>query len=316
MNDISNCLVLGGSGFLGSYLVDRLVELEHNVTVFDLNKQTSTIFEPNTIKKISFHVGNFSNDEDIKLALKNVEYVFHFITTTIPATSNKNPIADLESNVARTVRLLELCRNTDSFKKIIFISSGGTVYGIPKTKPISEDHPTDPICAYGIGKLAIEKYLHFFNFTYGLEYTILRCSAAYGERQDFSKPLGAIGVFLNRLADEKPIAIWGDGKIVRDFIHAEDVASACTLAMKDGRSKIYNVGSGSSVTLNDLLREIEKELNIKPDVEYQHSRSFDVSDNTLDISLIKKELSWEPKISLSMGIKRVWDRLVSKQTVS
>lgn len=316
MVNISKCLVLGGAGFLGSYIVDRLAENSHEVMVFDLNRQTDNLYKSDTLTRVRFQTGNFSNDQDIKTALKGIEYVFHLISTTIPATSNQNPIADIESNIARSVRLLELCKDSSCFKKIIFLSSGGTIYGRPLVKPISENHPTNPICSYGISKLAVEKYIFLFNQLYGFDYAILRCSAAYGERQNLTKPLGAIGVFVKRALDKKPIVIWGNGETVRDFIYADDVASACILAMKNTNNKIFNVGSGSGITLNRLMRKINNELGINPVVEYQPSRTFDVSDNTLDINLIRKELGWSPTVSLNEGIRRVWKTLHANKKAS
>ena len=297
---------------MGSYVVDKLAEVGHEVIVFDLNRQADNLFNSSTLKNIKFKAGNFSNDQDIKSSLEDVEYVFHLISTTIPATSNQNPIADIESNIARSVRLLELCRENSCFKKIIFFSSGGTVYGAPLIKPIPESHPTDPICSYGIAKLAIEKYICLFHQLYDFDYTILRCSAAYGERQNPSKPLGAIGVFLNQALNKRPIFIWGNGEIVRDFIYADDVASACVLAMDNNVNKIFNVGSGTGITLNQLVQEIKNEIGIDPRVEYQPSRSFDVTDNTLDISLISEELGWLPKTTLNEGIHRVWKAFTDK----
>src|SRR5690349_8458886 len=214
-----NCLVLGGNGFIGSHLVDKLLADGHSVRVF--NRHEEHFRKP--IASVEYQYGDFGNRELLMEALKGVDAVFHLISTTLPKTSNDDPAFDVQSNVVETVFLLEQCM-ARQVKKIIFISSGETAYGKPPTLRIPEKSPTDPECSYGITKLAIEKYLYLFWYLHGLDYTILRLANAYGERQRPTATQGAIPVFLERAMRNDEIVVWGNGSVVRDYIHVKDIA--------------------------------------------------------------------------------------------
>lgn len=160
--------------------------------------------------------GDLGNHGLIREALEGIDVVFHLASTTLPKTSNDDPGYDVRSNVVDTIQLLEACVDA-GVRKVIFASSGGTVYGVPERLPIKEDHPTNPISSYGIVKLTIEKYLGLFHYLYGLDYAALRISNPYGPYQDPAGQQGAISVFLHRILSGQPIAIWGDGEIVREL---------------------------------------------------------------------------------------------------
>src|SRR5690349_21751867 len=182
------CLVLGGCGFMGSNLVDQLLHLGYRVRVFDIptaNRINLASVEP----RIEFCGGDFLNAQDLDRALQGVDSVFHLVGTTLPADSNRRPAFDLESNVIGTLGLLEACVRHE-IKHFVFASSGGTVYGEPEKIPIPEDHPTNPLCSYGITKLTIEKYLQLFHRLYGLNYTILRIANPYGRYQNLTSGQG------------------------------------------------------------------------------------------------------------------------------
>ena len=174
------CLVLGGSGFLGRHLCRWLVQQGYEVRAFGSAAGFGNSKLPDNVDLCA---GDFLNEDDVQRALVNCDIVFHLISTTIPETSNKNLVYDVESNVIGTIKLLTSLKGK-KVKKIIFISSGGTVYGVPQYVPIDEKHPTSPICSYGITKLAIEKYLHYFNSLNGLDYCVLRVSNVFGEEQN------------------------------------------------------------------------------------------------------------------------------------
>src|SRR5262249_42060795 len=142
--------------------------------------------------------------------LEGCQTCFHLVSTTLPKSSNADPVFDVESNVLATIRLLTQAIQT-GLKKVVFVSSGGTVYGVPKQIPILETHATDPMCSYGITKLSIEKYLHLFHVLHGLDYTVLRLSNPFGEGQRVHASQGAVAVFLGKVLRGETVEIWGDG---------------------------------------------------------------------------------------------------------
>lgn len=305
------CLVLGGCGFLGSHLVDGLLDKGYEIVVFDkVDVDTKNI--NHNLNKIDLIEGDFANKNDLQRAIRDIDYIFHFIGTTLPESSTKNPVYDIETNVISSINLLEIAKS-GNVKKIIFASSGGTIYGIPQKVPIPEDHPTNPICAYGISKLMIEKYLHLYFSLHGLDYVSLRFSNAYGERQDPDKSQGVIGVFLEKIIRGDPINIWGDGKVVRDYIYVKDIVDACLKAseLKQTKYHIFNIGSGNGISLNELIEIIRKGAGKEIKVKYTQGRKIDVPINILDTTLAKKVFGWKPKVLIEQGIKTVLSNLLS-----
>lgn len=297
------CLVLGGCGFIGSHLVDALIDQGYQVVIFDkVNVDTKNIYH--VINKIELITGDFANQDDLKNVIRNIDYIFHFIGTTLPQSSTENPIYDIASNVIPTIQLLEIARSA-SVKKIIFASSGGTIYGIPKIIPITEDHPADPVCAYGISKLMNEKYLHLYSRLYGLDYVALRFANAYGSRQNPHGSQGAIAVFLGNISKGNPIHIWGDGTVVRDYIYVKDVVYACLKAIETKQKEyhIFNIGSGIGTSLNQLIEIFRKQVKKNIQVRYTPGRKIDVPINILDINLAKDILKWEPTVSFEEGLE-------------
>jgi len=304
-------LILGGCGFLGSHLVDGLLNNDYEVVVFDkVNVDTKNI--SNNLNKISLIKGDFTNKNDLQKAIRDIDYIFHFIGTTLPQSSTQNPIYDIETNVISTINLLEIAKSAN-VRRVIFASSGGTIYGIPQKVPIPEDHPTNPICAYGISKLMIEKYLHLYYQLYGLNYVSLRFSNAYGERQDPDKSQGVIAVFLGKIMRGDPLIIWGNGKVVRDYIYIKDIVNACLKAMNSKQTKyhIFNIGSGNGISLNELIEIMRKCAGKEIKVKYAQGRKIDVPINILDTTLAKKVFGWKPKVLIEQGIKTVLSNLVS-----
>lgn len=298
-----NCLLLGGGGFIGSNLCYGLLEAGHKVSVFE-KECRNKLNLVDIANHISWIEGDFLNPEHLKTAVKGVDIVFHLISTTLPQSSNESPAYDVTSNVVPTLHLLDAARMYD-VQKVIFFSSGGTVYGIPQTIPIPENHPTQPICAYGIHKLMIEKYLALYYKLYNLDYSILRVSNPYGERQRPTGSQGAITVFTYKALMGLPIEIWGDGSVERDYIYIYDVVRAAIKLMSLRTDhKILNIGSGKGVTLNDLIRIIETTLELRPDVRYMSARKFDVPVNILDTSRVREVLGWVPEIDLSTGVRK------------
>ena len=298
-----NCLVLGGNGFIGSHLVDRLLAEGHNVRVFD--KYEEHYRKPLT--EVDYRYGDFGNRGLLTEALTDMDVLVHLISTTLPKTSNDDPAFDVQSNVVETLFLLEQCI-TRKISKIVFMSSGGTIYGKPSILPIPENGPADPECSYGITKLTIEKYLALFNRLYGLEYTILRPSNVYGSRQNPDGIQGAISVFLGRVARGVPIQVWGDGNVVRDYIYIDDLVDAINKSVKMSTpDRIFNIGSGKGVSINKIIEIICQVTKSDKCVEYQAKRIFDVQEIYLDVRRARQQLNWCATTPLEDGIKKTWD---------
>ena len=300
---MASCLVLGGAGFIGSHLAEALLQAGHRVRIFDRPHLDRL---PAFLQRGEFEVftGDFLNPRTLSPALEGSEIVFHLVSTTLPKTSNDNPMYDVESNVMGTLRLLELCRQ-QGVRKVVFASSGGTVYGVPRSVPIDESHPTDPICSYGIHKLAIEKYLQLNHRVHGLDYCVVRPANLYGPRQRLDIAQGAVAVFLDRALRGKPIQVWGDGSVVRDYLYVGDAAEALLKAAAfEGEPRLFNIGSGAGTSLTQLIKEIEALLGRAVPVEYTAARSLDVPANVLDASLARRHLGWAPRTSLAEGLRR------------
>lgn len=303
-------LVIGGNGFIGSHLVELLLEESTEVRVFD--RYPNRFGQP--VAGVEYIVGDMGNHGEAAHAVKGVDWVFHLAYTTLPETSNDDPVYDVRSNVVDTLQLLQECC-AQGVKKVVFISSGGTVYGVPKTVPIHEDHSTEPICSYGITKLTIEKYLALFQRVHGLEYVVARLSNPYGERQNPQAKQGAVGVFLGRIARGEKLTIWGDGEVVRDYVYIKDACKALISAAKykPGATdpRIFNVGSGAGCSLNELVDALRKVVDARVEVEYTASRVLDVPANVLDVSLAKKHLNWSPTTTMDDGLRCSWNWIKS-----
>jgi UDP-glucose 4-epimerase len=296
-------VVFGGSGFLGQRLCKELVAGGNNV------RSVSRTGRPRGAVQSWWHnvdwVSADLGTETSAPTMVGADLVFHLASSTYPSTSNSDAVFDLESNLVGSVRMLKTAVECQ-VRRVIFISSGGTVYGIPKQNPISETHPTDPICSYGIHKLAIEKYLHLFRALKDLDSVVLRVSNIYGEFQSLERPLGAVSHFTHRAVKGRPIEIWGDGTIRRDYVHVDDVVDALVRSISyQGPEHIFNIGSGRSVSLNQLLELIRQRVATEIVANYTPARSFDVQENVLDITRAARELGWEPSIDLETGLDRL-----------
>lgn len=305
------CLILGGGGFIGANLSAGLTAAGHSVRIFEHPHTQGQ--QPSQIARYDEWVeGDFLNPTDVDDALEGCDAVFHLVSTSLPRSSNDNPPYDVESNLVSTLRMLESARR-HRIGKVIFCSSGGTVYGVPRQIPISETHPTDPICSYGIVKLAIEKYLHLFHVLHGVDYRVARLANPYGQGQRLVASQGAVAVFLHHALNDEPIEIWGDGSVTRDYIHIDDVVAALLEMLRyDGPERIFNIGSGRGLSLNALMGEIGKILGRDVRHEYRPGRQFDVPVNILDIARAQQELNWSPRISLADGVARTLEWVRSK----
>jgi UDP-glucose 4-epimerase len=296
---------------MGSYLVKSLADHgEKKVTVFDRPDARSL----NLVSELGAEIyeGSFLDRDGLAKALVGHDIVYHLASTTVPQTSNDDPICDVMTNVIGTLGLLEeACKA--HVKKVIFASSGGTVYGIPKEIPISENHPTEPYNYHGVGKLAIEKYLHSFWVFHGLDYCILRIANAYGERQPITGTQGVISSFLNKVIHSQELEIWGDGSIVRDYVYIGDIVNALYLAAKyDGEPRIFNIGAGQGHSINDIINIIKSMTRQSLKMKFLPNRPFDVPVNVLDISRARMHLDWQPSVGILEGIARTYEWMLKE----
>lgn len=297
------CAIFGGGGFIGSAIADRLLHDGHALRIFERPRVPPyRTFTSN--EAVEWITGDMLSTHDVGAAIDGMDVVLHLVSSTLPKTSNDDMVYDVQSNLVSTLQLLNLMV-AKQVRRIVFISSGGTVYGRPQYTPIDEQHPTDPAVSYGITKLAIEKYLLMFEGMHGIKANILRVANPYGERQRVETAQGAVGVFLHRALLNQPIEIWGDGSTTRDYLHISDVADAFARAVRhDGQSSVFNISSGTGTTLNQLLAVLEDTLGRSIERRYLPGRAFDVPVSVLSNALARRELGWEPRVSLRDGIDR------------
>ena len=295
----TRCTVLGGGGFLGVHLCRRLVAAGAEVRAFGRRVRF-----PSALPDVDWIPGDLADTSTLAAALDGSDVVFHLVSSATPASANVDTAADVRANVAPTLELLDACRAA-GVARVVFLSSGGTVYGVPEQVPIPETAPTDPITAYGVQKLAIEKYLHVHAHLHGLDYRVLRVANAYGPYQTALKNQGAVSAFARAALAGRPIEIWGDGSVTRDYVYADDVADACARAAAHvGPERIFNVGTGVGTSLSDLIAALARQLGRRPEVRLRSARPLDVPRNVLDVARARDALGWCPTTDLETGLAR------------
>ena len=294
-------LVTGGAGFIGSNLVDRLIELGHNVVIVD-NFLTGS--RSNLNPKAIFYEVDVRNKEELEKIFDEhkPEYVFHLAAGYL-VQSIENPQRDAEINIIGTINIIELCLKY-KVKKIIYSNSGGASYGEPQQIPIPEEHPIHPLTPYGASKYTAEMYLYMYYKNFGLKYTSLRYANVYGPRQNPKLEGGVVSVFLNSFLREESPVMRSDGTLTRDYVYVGDVIEANIMAMNKGNCEGYNVATGTETSVLELIKTMKKVLNTNIDVVRGPLRVGDQQRAVFDITKIKREIRWEPKISLEEGIKR------------
>lgn len=304
-----NILLFGGAGFIGINLILGLIEKDDfNIHVYDKDfSAIEKIKNQNSINKI---YGNFIEEKNFDRYLKEIDYIVHLIHTTIPGNSETNITGEIESNIMPSINLfLSAARN--NVKKVIYISSGGKIYGDRDDHvPIYEDSKLDPKCIYGISKLMIEKYIDYISNNTGLNYVILRPSNPYGPNfYRNNKLLGLINVALKTLKEDDNISVWGGGSNIRDYIYIEDLTDAIyrALLLESRKNYIFNIGSGTGKSILEILSMVEKITNRKIKKEFLDSRKIDIDYNVLDITKAINILNWKPGTILEDGIKKTWD---------
>ena len=304
------CLVLGGDGFLGSHLVDDLLARGYDVRVFDRFRK-GHIKNLNHVKgKIEIHKGDFLNKRHLSRALQGVEYVFHFVSLSTPASTANDPQREIKLNLEGTLQLLDLCVKY-GVKKVIYPSSGGAVYGNALDEVADETTQPRPMSPYAVTKLAIEEHLHYYRRQHNLPFVIYRIANPYGERQDPNGIQGAIPIFMKHMLKNELLELYGN--TVRDYVYVKDVTGfiAENFAIKH-KNSTYNVGSGRGVALFELVLMLAKTTQSMPRIKRLEKRPFDVQKIVLDISRSSEEFGFYPITSLEVGLEKTYAFLKQK----
>ena len=302
-------LVTGGSGFLGHALVMRL--LAEGESVIATSRTTENQFAARGMRWITLEAAAF---KELAPVIAGVSKVYHLAWSTVPSTANLDPESDAADNIIGSLRLIEAMRDQPA-KRLVFISSGGTVYGRLRSVPATEDHPTQPIAAYGVSKLAVEHYLEVYRENFGLDYKILRFGNVFGPGQISKYAFGIIAAFCSKAVQGETSVIFGDGKMIRDYLYLDDAIDALLLAGQVATAhRIFNAGSGVGRSPVDIVVSIERALGRKVPIRYEAGRSFDVPVSVLDIRLAQSELGWQPRTSFDEGIARTLAALKQRQS--
>ncbi len=294
-------LITGGAGFIGSHIVDRLIEEGHEVVVVD-NLVTGK--KKNINKGARFYKADICSSKLEKIFKKErPELVSHHAAQIDVRKSVSDPVYDAQVNILGMINLLQCCIK-HSVRKVVFASSGGAIYGEQEAFPASENHPLKPVSPYGIGKLTGENYLYYYKINYGLDYINLRYANVFGPRQDPFGEAGVVAIFTNKmLKGEQPI-INGNGIQTRDYVFVEDVVEANMAVIQRGVSDAYNVGTGKETSVNELFRHL-MEIT-KADIKEVHGpgKKGEQLRSVLDYGKISKECEWEPRVSIQEGLKK------------
>lgn len=294
-------LLIGGNGFIGSHLVDGLRDAGHDVCVLDPRAPREDV----DWSGVTYRRASHADESVLAEALDACDVVLHLASTTVPFTSNANPVYDVSTNLVDTLRLLAAMRSR-GMRRILFLSSGGTVYGNPDSLPVGESHPLRPISSYGVVKGAIEQYLLMYQRLGELDPLILRPSNPYGPRQATSGRQGFIAKVLTCLHDGAPLQIWGDGSTVRDYLYIDDLVALVVQAVTGAQCGVYNVGSGVGHSLNEVRVAAEQVVGKSMIVEHFPAQGFDVREIVLDITAANEHFGWRPAVSLEEGLARTW----------
>jgi len=305
MKSNKTCLVVGGQGFIGSHLLHGLLKSRNSVISLDKQEVGTSL----QIDGVTYVIGDYGSRSVLETLLEKSDELIHLAYATQPNTSFLDPFADLSQNVPATIQLFELAARHNV--RVLFVSSGGTVYGEASSLPQTEAHPTYPISPYGVTKLTLEKYAHLYAITHDLNITIARPSNPYGERQRPFSGQGFIATAIALAYQGKGLTIYGKTGTVRDYLYISDTASGLITILNCGKKgEIYNIGSSvglNNVQVTELIQECLQSDGITLHVNHATERPFDVEANVLDSQKLKG-LGWHPVVGIEEGLRRtkVW----------
>jgi UDP-glucose 4-epimerase len=299
-------LVTGGAGFIGSHVVDAYVAAGHEVGILD---NFSTGNEANLNREAEVHRVDLRDRDAVEKAVASFrpEIVNHHAAQSEVPKSVADPGLDAHINIVGGLNLLKASVD-HKVKKVIFISTGGALYGEPDVVPADESHPVRPLSPYGTSKFSFEQYLGTFKRTFGLEFTVLRYANIYGPRQDFYAEEGrVVAIFASRMLERKPVTVDGDGEQSRDMLHVGDAATANLAALERGDGETFHISTGEPVSVNDLFRKLAVLTDYKNAPNHGPRRKGDVFRIALDNSKARRDLEWEPQVSLEEGLSLTVD---------
>lgn len=300
-NGKKRILVTGGAGFIGSHVVDLLVEQGHTVAVVD---NLSTGRRENVNPQADFFVADIGSP-DLAAVFDAVcpQAVVHLAAQASVPVSVCDPTRDATVNILGSVNLLQQSVRT-GVEKFVYVSTGGALYGEPQYLPCDENHPILPLSPYGVSKHTVEHYLYFYRQVHGLAYTVLRLANVYGPRQDPFGEAGVVAIFTQRMLDGEQVVIYGSGEQERDFVFVGDCARAAVLALSRGDGQAYNIGCGRGTTVNALFAMMKRLTGYALEPRYDPPRPGDVFRSYLNADKARRELGWEPSVSLEEGLRR------------
>jgi UDP-glucose 4-epimerase len=294
-------LVTGGAGFIGSHIVDALVERNLQVLVVD---------DLSSGKRENVHPGAELSVLDIRSAetarvieQRRPSTIFHLAAQMDVRRSTEDPAFDASINILGTLNLLNAAVKT-GVDQFIFASTGGAIYGEQDVFPAPEDHPERPVSPYGVSKLAGERYMYYFNVQYGLNVACLRFANVYGERQNPHGEAGVVAIFLKLLSENKPPVINGDGLQTRDYVHVSDVVNANMAVMGLEGFDIFNVGTGIETTVVDLFEGLRSAAGSRLDASHGPAKPGEQRRSCVDASKLRTELDWPDPMQLRVGLQR------------
>ena len=291
-------LVLGGNGFIGRNLCKQLLSEGEYVISFDMTNPKDAV------EGIHYISGDFFDDYTLKNLLEDVDVVYHAISTLNPGNSNEKYIMGYERDFVQTVKLCSMLKEVDC--KLIFLSSGGTVYGNQEIQPIPENAVPVPINHYGNLKLCIENTIRTFNFQNAKRMLVARISNPYGPGQDYHKGVGFIDAAVKKTLNHEPIEIWGDGHVVRDYIYIDDVCKMlAALRNYEGKYEVFNLSSGVGTDQNEIIEELQK-IDSAIEVIYKPARNVDANKIILNNSRIMETVNLQ-LVDIKDGIRSYYE---------
>lgn len=305
------CLLLGGGGFIGTNLCRQLVAEGAEVTVISPH-----VIAEQALLGATWVRATLEDLDLIEPLIRQDDYIFHMVSTTVPASSNENVVADITSNILPTLRLLDTLVQKQ-IARMVFLSSGGTIYGRNAPIPTPENAANEPLCSYGIHKLTIEKYLALYRYLHEIDAVALRVANPFGPYQ-IGLAQGVVAAIIRKAISNQPITIWGDGRIVRDYIYVSDLTQAIVRAalIDDPEApRVYNVGSGVGRSIREILETVQAIHGKALDIVNTEERAVDLAVSILDISQARVHLGWIPQTPWETAITKTYDWVMTNPSM-